>query len=117
MAVIDFPEEPGAFPPGSRADDWETSKKADQMVNATRPTMILKMLRAYEYTERTDDEAAEMMDLLDTCYWKRAGELRYFGFIEYTGQTRVGRHRVPRIVCRITDEGRRVLRERRVRQP
>jgi hypothetical protein len=101
------------FPPGHRAWDWETSRAADRMIASKRPTMVLKMLRAYEHVDRTDVEAAEMMGLLDTCYWKRAGELRYLHFIEPTGETREGTHGVRRIVCRITDEGRRVLAARR----
>lgn len=103
------------FPPGSRDDDWETSKAADRMINAKRPTLALKMLRAYEFVERTDDEAAERMGVTHTCYWKRSSELRHLRLIEPTGEARKDHAGVQRIVCRITDEGRRVLREHRSR--
>lgn len=61
----------------------------------------------------TDEEAAEWAGLLRSCYWKRCGELRQDGLIEVIPQpspdgvlTRIGSAGSPRIVCRITDEGR-----------
>lgn len=103
------------FPPASRRDDWETSKAAERMIAAKRPTQVLRMLRAYQFLERTDEEAADRSELLRSCYWKRAGELRALGLIEATGETRKGSAGTARIVCRITDEGKRVLDEHRRR--
>lgn len=53
----------------------------------------------------TDEEAADIADLLHTCYWKRCGDLRYLGLIVYTGETRAGAAGTARIVCRTTDLG------------
>lgn len=104
------------FPPGVRADDWETSQAADRMISGKRPTLAVKMLRAYLGADLTDEEAATRTELLRSCYWKRSSELRYLGFIEPTGATRQGVAGVARIVCRITPEGKQVLRDRAARQ-
>ena len=105
----------GPYPPGHRTGDHETSKAADRMVNAARPSMLYRMLRAYQYVDRTDEEAAQRMELLDSCYWKRANELRQLGFIIPTGDTRKGRKGTARIVCAITEEGKDVLRRRQLK--
>lgn len=104
------------FPPGSRRDDWDTSKAAEKMISAKRTTNALAILRAYRYVDRTDEEAAEVARLLHSCYWKRSSELREMGLIEPTGATRKGRAGTGRIVCQITDRGKWVLDEHRRRQ-
>jgi len=52
----------------------------------------------------TDDEAAKMAGLLDSCYWKRCGELRQDGVITETNFTRQGRAGVQRLTSRYNPE-------------
>jgi hypothetical protein len=63
----------------------------------------------------TDEEAAKRAGLENTCYWKRCGELREDGLIEWvldnTGEirTRLGWSGVDRGICRITEAGKQTL--------
>lgn len=102
-----------------RTADPFTSKAGAAHVAGRAPTQAMRLLMAYEFSNRgcTDEEAAEYAVLLQSCYWKRCGELRADGLIEPvkimgTQFTRKGRAGTARIVCRLTPEGRKVLQQK-----
>lgn len=93
-----------------RKDDWSTSVEGAKSVALRAGTQKRRLLEAYaEGATLTDEEAAERAELTHTCYWKRCGELRDLGYIEFTGETRTGGAGVQRIVCSITPNGRLAL--------
>lgn len=97
----------------SRASDPGTSHAAAQSIIVSAKNQRGKLLRVYGGVDfgLTDDEAQERSGVSPhSCYWKRCSELRDGGYIAPTGRTRTGRAGVQRIVCQITDEGRRALR-------
>lgn len=75
-----------------------------------------RLLRAFLKGDTTDDRAAIRAGLrvIDCCYWKRCGELRALGLIEWVHSVRGLRVRVPstvgqlRGVSRLTPDGRRL---------
>ena len=88
----------------SRNPDWETSKAGAKDVEYRSGSQKAKLLAAYKLHGRvgmTDEQAADYADLLNTCYWKRCGEMRRDGKIVPTGETRKGAAGVQRIVCRV----------------
>lgn len=102
-------------PGRTRRDDHATSRAGAQSVAFRAGTQKAALLRAYEDVDQvgmTDEDAATRAGLsIRSCYWKRCGELRAAGLIEETGETSPGEAGVPRIVCRITTLGLRVLRD------
>lgn len=96
-----------------RRDDYQTSIEGARSVSYRADSQKARLLAVYgQYPGwgLSDEEAAEEADLLDSCYWKRCGELRSDGMIEDTGIVRMGRAGVHRIVCRITPAGVEALR-------
>lgn len=75
-----------------RANDYKTSKQAAADVSFRAGTQKAKLLLAFvSATPLTDEQAAIEAGLsLRSCFWKRCGELRELGLIEFTGDTVVG---------------------------
>lgn len=95
-------------PPRTRTGDYETSNEGAVKVATRAGAQKLELLKSFNEFPKglTDEEAAIVALLRHTCYWKRAGELRAAGLIEYTGETRVGAAGVRRRVSVITERGR-----------
>lgn len=99
----------------TRHSDPVTSKQAAKDLTPRVGTQRMTMLRAYAYGgQLTDEEAADLVDLEHTCYWKRASELRQGGFIAPVYEdgklvTRKGKAGSPRMVCGLTDKGRAII--------
>jgi hypothetical protein len=74
-----------------------------------QPIQRLRLLDAYAQALNvglTDEQAAAVAGLKDSCYWKRCGELRKAGLIAPTGDKRRNPESgVRRIVCAITESG------------
>lgn len=90
-----------------RRDDYATSIQGAQDVAYRAGSQKAKLTEVYRSVwpkSLTDEEAAEMAGLSDTCYWKRCGELREDGVIVDTGATREGSAGVRRILCRYNKE-------------
>lgn len=115
MTLSPWPEEE-PLPPVSRRYDPETSKIAERMIAGRRPSQMVKLLLFYEVYNLTDEQAADLAEVLHQSATKRCADLRNAGLIEPTGAIRKGSAGMPQMVCRITDDGRRVLRERRARR-
>lgn len=100
------------LPPRTRTGDYETSNEGAIKV-AHRATAqaraLLTMFDVNHVHGLTDEQAADAANLLQSCYWKRCGELRAQGLIEYNGETRVGLAGVRRRVSVITERGRSVV--------
>jgi len=104
----------------TRNNDHATSIQGAVQVGGRAATQRIRLLHAYGDAEPlgfpsafdglTDEEAAQACGLLNSCYWKRCGELRADGLIEFTGGTRPGAAGTARKVSRITERGRAVLR-------
>jgi hypothetical protein len=88
---------------GTRSNaEYDTSVEADIGIALSAPNMRARLLEAYVATGEsglTDDEAAQMAGVLDTCYWKRCNELRQLGLIKNTGRKRKGLSNMNRMVC------------------
>jgi hypothetical protein len=84
-----------------RTPDYDTSHEGAAKASQSKET-VQRKLRAAFYGAGpkgfTDEEAAEAAGLEDTCYWKRCGELRTVGAIQYNGEKRKGRKGVDRKV-------------------
>lgn len=96
----------------SRSQDPGTSHQAAQAITVKANTQRGRLLAAWGALEdATDEEAMEKAEGVSPVseYAKRSSELRDAGLIEATGEARKGSAGTPRIVSRITDEGRRVL--------
>lgn len=94
----------------ARASDPQTSKDAAKLRTGSQKYLLLVEYAAAE--DLTDEEAAIRAGLADKvgcCWWHRSSDLREDGLIEATGAVRVGRTGEERMVCAITDEGRRAL--------
>lgn len=106
----------------ARSGDPSTSAAGGRSVARRAGSQSVRLLGAYGVaypgTGLTDSEAARLAQVAArSCWWKRCSELRADGLIEVmhhdsevvtradsvTGEAR--------IVCRITDDGRRLLRE------
>jgi len=88
----------------TRANDYSTSIAGAEAVTETAKTQRARLRRAFAEagpSGLTDEEAAEAAGLLDSCYWKRCGELRQDGAIMWTGFTRKGRAGVARKVSAV----------------
>lgn len=99
----------------TRNNDYATSVEGAAHVAGRAPNQRMRLLAEYARDEEyggnglTDEQAAEYAALLGSCFWKRAGELRASGAIEFTGETRVGASGVRRNISRITEPGRSAL--------
>jgi hypothetical protein len=94
-------------PPMVRTPDHDTSIEGAATAELTKESVQLKLLAAwYRAGEKgfTDEECAEAAGLTDACYWKRAGELRAQGKIQYNGEKRKGRKGVARKVSVFVEE-------------
>lgn len=93
----------------SRNTDPETSHAAAKKIVIKAGTQRAYLLKAFSLLpDATDEEAMEIaypMVLRGSEYSKRCSELREAGFIEPTGDTRIGSAGVDRIVSRITQKG------------
>ena len=91
----------------TRKDDWDTSKAGAESVKYRAGSQKARLMDVYREaypSGLTDEEAAEKADLLNSCYWKRCGELREEGCIAVLTNNgeqvvRTGSAGVPRIVC------------------
>lgn len=93
----------------TRNNDYATSIEGAEKVTERAPNQRKYLLAAYWYADEkglTDEEAAENSGLLDCCYWKRCGELRADGYIEFTDRVRPGAAGTNRKVSVITVRGR-----------
>lgn len=77
---------------------------------------MYRLLAAYEDYRLTDEQAADVVGVLHQSATKRCADLRNAGLIEPTGRTMLGSAQMPQRICQITDDGLRVLRERRARK-
>lgn len=101
-------------PPRTRTGDYETSNEGAADVASRADAQKLHLLKIFALGGNskwglTDEEAAFRADLQQSCYWKRCGELRAAGLIEFTGEHRVGAAGVRRRVSIITERGRSVV--------
>jgi len=101
------------YQPGRhRNPDHESSVDGARAAGGTSKRFRDQLLLEYSYvpgTGWTDQEAGRAAGLLDTCYWKRTGELRALGLIEWTGERRKAPTGVARKVSRITEAGQEYL--------
>jgi hypothetical protein len=101
------------LPPNTRRDDYDTSIDGAASVKMRARSQRFKLLDVFASWHDagcTDEEAASGAGLLRSCYWKRCGELRALGLIEFTGQRAKGDAGVNRLVSAITPKGREVVR-------
>lgn len=108
----------------SRSTDPDTSRAAEP-VRIKAGTQRARLLAAFAVHEigraihetpgLTDEQAMLCAEgvAYTSEYAKRCSELREGGFIEPTGETRIGAAGAQRIVSRITDKGRQWIRENR----
>jgi hypothetical protein len=93
----------------TRRGDYATSKAGARAVSFRAGTQKALLLRAFADagpSGLSDDEAAQNAGLSPTsCYWKRCGELRAVGLIQFTGEERQGSAGVDRMVSTITAAG------------
>lgn len=92
----------------TRTGDYATSVEGAASVAARAPSQRMQLLSAFYYAGwggLTDEQAAEFCNLLHSCYWKRCGELRSDGLIEFTDYVRVGYSGTARKVSVITKRG------------
>lgn len=85
----------------TRAHDHHTSIAGAEAVREAAKTQRARLRQAFKEAGPvgyTDEEAASSAGLLDSCYWKRCGELRQDGTIMWTGFTRKGSAGVQRKV-------------------
>jgi hypothetical protein len=102
----------------TRSGDYATSAQGAQDVAKRAVSYRMRLLAEYGEMHDisdgqgglTDEEAAYQCGLLGSCYWKRCGELRADGLIEFTGDTRVGVAGTSRNISRLTERGRSALR-------
>lgn len=96
----------------TRATDPATSAAGARDVAFRAGSQKAKLLRAFAEGEYTDEQAATKAGLsLRSCFWKRCGELRDAGLIEFTGQVRQGSAGSACGVSRITATGLRLTSE------
>lgn len=110
----------------SRTTDPATSHAAAREIKIKAGSQRARLLQAFaeepefrramgwaDLDGMTDEEAMEAAKGVyeRSEYSKRCSELREAGYIEPTGETRTGSSGLQRIVSRITDKGRRAVRE------
>jgi hypothetical protein len=97
-----------------RRDDYDSSKEGAKAVKRWAAGHKNRLLIQFDVNPDglNDEEAAEKAGLLDACYWKRCGELRKLGFIEYPEDEpmRKGRKRISRMISTITPSGHQAVR-------
>lgn len=94
----------------ARTSDPRTSKDAAKLRTGSQKYLLLVEYGAAE--DLTDEEAAERAGLViqNRGWWQRCADLRSEGLIADTGRTRKSSvTNEDRMVCAITDEGRRAL--------
>lgn len=94
-------------PPMTRNPDYDTSHEGAAKAELTKENIQQKLLVVWYGAGPkgfTDEEAAEAAGLTDTCFWKRAGELRAQGKIKFTDEKRRGRKGVARKVSAFVTE-------------
>lgn len=98
----------------SRTSDPDTSRVAERVVKVkagTQRALLLVAFNDYDCTAQgcglTDEQAMKAAPGVSAAseFAKRCSELREGGFIEPTGETRLGAAGTPRIVSRITAKG------------
>lgn len=97
----------------TRTNDHTTSVEGAEAVAVRAPNQRARLLAEFLNAGDdglTDEEAAAAAGLLASCHWKRAGELRQDGHIEFTGDVRPGAAGINRKISRITERGRAALR-------
>lgn len=106
----------GGGGPRTRTDDYSTSVDGAESVKMRATSQQWKLLvvfASWGHLGCTDEAAASGAHLTRSCYWKRCGELRQMGLIEFTGEKVKGEAGVPRLVSAITEKGQAVLRAKR----
>jgi hypothetical protein len=85
----------------TRTGDYSTSVEGAASVAYRAGSQKDRLLKVYAAHPGglTDEEAAYICGLLDSCYWKRCNELRQDGKIVVTERTRKGRAGVSRVIC------------------
>lgn len=101
-------------PGGARDSDPETSHRAaSKKKSVTRwGSHRARLLQAFgDLVDATDEEAGIFAGLHERhiCYWKRCSELRLYGLIEPTGETRLSLSKNEVMVCAITQAGKNLL--------
>ena len=99
--------------PRTRSNDYSTSIEGARAVSMRAGSQKARLLAAfdmYEASGLTDEEAAVQSGVTG-CFWKRCGELRALGMIEFNGQKRIGEAGVQRLVSVITPYGIKIARE------
>lgn len=92
----------------TRRNDYNTSIAGAEYVTPKAPTQKIRLLRQFKRAGEnglTDEEAAYSAGLLDSCFWKRCGELRKEGLIVYVDAVRKGHAGIIRKVSVVTEEG------------
>lgn len=95
-----------------RTGDHETAFEGAADVTARAPTQRKQLLGAFFVANAyglTDEQAANWASLRNSCFWKRCGELRRDGLIEFNGEARPGGAGTNRKVSVITDKGRKAF--------
>jgi hypothetical protein len=95
--------------PNTRTGDYATSVEGAANVATRAPNQRTRLLWAYFYAAEaglTDEQAAQFCGLLNSCYWKRCGELRRDGYIQFVPRVRPGASGTNRNVSVITTRGR-----------
>lgn len=90
----------------TRRFDYDSSVAGERKVEESSHTVRRKLRAAYQRAGTaglTDEQAAFNAGVLDTCYWKRCGELRHDGVIEWSGHSRKGLSGVQRKISVIAD--------------
>jgi hypothetical protein len=95
--------------PVSRTTDPSTSHMAERMIRAKRPSQMLRILREYMTSDMSDEQAAVAIGSTHHVSGRRCADLRNAGLIEDTGRRIMSSANTPVMVCRITDEGRRII--------
>lgn len=107
--------EASLVPKRVRRSDPATSAEGAKAVSIRAGSQKAKLLRAFADADAdgvtlTDEDAAARAELpVRSCFWKRCGELREAGLIEFTGDTRMASAGVNRNLSRITEAGREAL--------
>ena len=86
------------------SEDHDTSIEGAEDVAGRAPNQQQRLLDQWTKVapgSLTDEEAADLAGLERSCYWKRCGELRRAGLIEYDGSTRTGAAGVSRKTSRL----------------
>jgi hypothetical protein len=98
----------------ARTSDPATSKAGARDVALRAGSQKARLLIAYQLAGvhgLTDEQAGERASMTSVGYWKRCSELRAAGYIEPTGEDRVGSSGSAQAVHRLTARGARAIAE------